>query len=212
VDHNTVVRGKPAGEFNEKLGQLLRSDPQVAMVSKVADAHTARLLAEAGEETRAYVPLEQPDTLSALRQWIELVGDPPIAAEHLGAVVSQRLMRRLCPTCRVPYSPDPAALQKLNLPAERVGELFRSSGKVMAKDKEILCPECHGLGYRGRVAIFEVMFIDAAAAKYIAADELDSLRLHLRKQKMLYLQEAALAKVVDGVTDIKEVTRVMSGK
>jgi type II secretory ATPase GspE/PulE/Tfp pilus assembly ATPase PilB-like protein len=56
------------------------------------------------------------------------------------------------------------------------------------------------------------MVIDEAAAKYIAANEFDTLRLHLRKRKMLYLQEAALTKVVEGVTDIKEVTRVMSGK
>ncbi|MEO0515634.1 MAG: hypothetical protein AAF086_10150 [Planctomycetota bacterium] len=56
------------------------------------------------------------------------------------------------------------------------------------------------------------MLIDDQAARYIAAAELDSLRLHLRKQKMLYLQEAALTKVVEGVTDIKEVTRVMAGK
>ncbi|MEO1237933.1 MAG: hypothetical protein AAFX76_14205, partial [Planctomycetota bacterium] len=95
---------------------------------------------------------------------------------------------------------------------DRVGELYRSSGKVLAKDKEILCPDCHGLGYRGRVAVFELMLIDDQAARYIAADEIDSLRLHLRKQKMLYLQESALTKVVDGITDIKEVTRVMSGK
>lgn len=212
VDHNLIPDGKAAGEFNDKLSGLLRTDPSVAMVSRIADNQTAKLLADSGEEVRVYIPMDEEDTSSALRSWLKQVGDPKLVGKTLGAVLAQRLMRRLCHTCRVPYNPDPAALKKLNLPADRVGELFRSSGKVMAKDKEILCPDCHGLGYRGRIAIFEVMTINDRAAAYLAANELDSLRLHLRKQKMLYLQEAALTKVVEGTTDIKEVTRVMSSK
>lgn len=212
IDHNLIARGKPASEFNERLAGLLRSDPSVVLVSGVADDKTAQLLAESAKEVRCYIPMDKQDTTAALRSWLQMVGDPRLVGENLGAIIAQRLMRRLCHTCRVPYAPDPAALKKLNLPPDRVGELFRSSGKVMAKDKEILCPDCHGLGYRGRIGIFEVMMIDDQAARYIAANELDSLRLHLRKQKMLYLQEAALTKVVEGLTDIKEVTRVMSGK
>lgn len=212
VDHTIVPAGKPANVFNEKLAVLLRSDPSVIMVAKLADDQSAKLLAGSAEDIRCYVPIEQPDTLTALRAWLKQVGDPRQVGETLGAVMAQRLMRRLCHTCRVPYAPDPGALKKLNLPADKVSELFRSSGKVMIKDKEILCPDCKGLGYRGRIAIFELMMIDDQAARYIAANELDSLRLHLRKQKMLYLQEAALTKVVEGVTDIKEVTRVMAGK
>ncbi len=212
VDHTIITRGKPAGEFNETLSNLIRSGPNVVMVSKLADDKTAIILAESADEIRNYVPIDQPDAITALRQWVQLVGDAAQVSKTLGGVMAQRLLRRLCHTCRVAYSPDPAALQKLNLPADRVGELYRNSGKVMAKDKEIICPDCHGLGYRGRIAIFELMIIDEQAAKFIAAGELDSLRLYLRKQKMLYLQESALAKVVDGFTDIKEVTRVMSGK
>lgn len=212
VDHNLIPAGKPASEFNERLSVLIRSDPSVIMVAKLADDQSAKLLADCADDIRAYVPLEQPDTLTALRSWIKQVGDPRLVGDNLGAVIAQRLMRRICHTCRVPYAPDPGALKKLNLPADKVSELFRSSGKVMVKEKEILCPDCHGLGYRGRIAIFEMMLIDEQAARYIAANELDSLRLHLRKQKMLYLQEAALTKVVEGITDIKEVTRVMSGK
>ncbi|MEM9419407.1 MAG: ATPase, T2SS/T4P/T4SS family [Planctomycetota bacterium] len=212
VDHNIIPAGKAVSEFNDKLGVLLRSDPSVIMVSKIADDQSAKMIARSAEDSRCYIPMDQPDTLHALRAWIKQVGDPRLVAENLGAIVAQRLMRRLCHTCRVPYNPDPEALKKLNLPADKVTELYRSSGKVMVKDKEILCPDCHGLGYRGRIAIYELMLIDEQAARYIAANELDSLRLHLRKQKMLYLQEAALTKVVDGTTDIKEVTRVMAGR
>ena len=58
-----------------------------------------------------------------------MVGDAPQVGQTLGAVMAQRLLRRLCHTCRVPYSPDPAALQKLNLPADRVGELYRTPAR-----------------------------------------------------------------------------------
>ncbi|MEM1447397.1 MAG: ATPase, T2SS/T4P/T4SS family, partial [Planctomycetota bacterium] len=107
VDHTVIPAGKATSAFNEKLGVLIRSDPSVLMVSKVADEQSAKLLAGAADTTRCYVPLEQPDTLTALRSWIKQVGNPREVGETLGAVVAQRLMRRLCHTCRVPYTPDP---------------------------------------------------------------------------------------------------------
>ena len=210
VSHNLVPPGAPAGKINETLGRLLRADPTVIMVDRVADPEAARLLATDAPEVRMYLPLQQDNTFAALQLWLKVVGDPEKVSEGLAAVTAQRLVRRLCHTCRVAYTPDPAALKKLNLPATRVGDLYRASGKIMEKDKELLCPDCHGMGYRGRVGVYELMVIDEPARKYIAANQLDTLRLHLRKHKMLYLQESALAKVVDGTTDIKEVTRVMS--
>ena len=182
------------------------------MIDQLYSAEIAKLLAEYAKETRLYVPMNEPDTMSALQTWTKAAGKPKLVAEGLAAVIAQKLVRRLCHTCRVPYTPDPSALQKLNLPGNRIGTLYRASGKVLVKDQEEPCPDCHGLGYRGRVGVFEVMTIDANAAKLIAANELDQLRLYLRKQKMYYLQEAALAKVVAGTTDTKEVTRVMAGK
>ena len=212
VSHNLIEPGLSNAKINEKLGVLLRADPSALMISRLMDPPAAKQLAMSAPEVRVYVPIPQEGTFAALQLWIKVTGDPKLVAEGLGAVMAQRLVRRLCHTCRVSYTPDPSALKKLNLPATKVGDLFRASGKILIKDNEVQCPDCHGLGYRGRVGVFEVMIVDDAARKYIAANQLDTLRLHLRKHKMLYLQESALAKVVDGTTDIKEVTRVMSSK
>jgi type II secretory ATPase GspE/PulE/Tfp pilus assembly ATPase PilB-like protein len=125
-------------------------------------------------------------------------------------VLAQRLVRKLCLSCRAPFTPDPAALKKLNLPADRVGQLYRETGQVMIKDKPQQCPACMGMGFRGRVAVFETMVLDDEARKLIAAGQLDALRAHLRKQRMLWLQEAALARVVEGVTSIGEVQRALA--
>ena len=212
INHTLVEPGTDAAGQTQKLEALLRQDPQVVMVSRLADGSMARLMARSATEIRFYTALPQEDTFAALKLWIRAVGDPKLAAESLAGIVAQRLLRKLCTTCRSPYKPDPAALRKLNLPAERDTTLYKQSGQVLVKDKPQPCPQCLGLAYRGRVAVFEVMVLDTQARQLIAKQDLDQLRVHLRKNKMLYLQEAALARVVDGTTSIAEITRVLSGK
>lgn len=210
--HHTVMPGStPPEKYNEKLLAVFRADPQVLYLTRFADSKSPAHIARGAEECRVYMPLEADDTFGALRTWVKAVGDRKLAAKSITAVISQRLVRRLCHTCRTPFVPDPAALKKFNLPSD-VKQLFHASGKVMVKDKPQPCPDCMGLGYRGRTAVFEVMILDDKARKYVASGEDDKLRAHLRRQRMLWLQEAALAKVVEGVTDIKEVTRAMSSK
>src|SRR5690606_11908361 len=133
------------------------------------------------EDVRFYIGMTQGDTVTALRTWKKIVGEPHTATEHLGAVLAQRLVRRLCQTCRIAFTPDAEALRKLNLPVDKVSQLYKSSGKVQVrKDREEPCPTCFGIGYRGRVAIFEVMVLDPAARKLAAESNYDQLRAHLR--------------------------------
>jgi general secretion pathway protein E len=211
VHHTLMPESTPPEKFNEKLLGVLRADPQVLYLTRFADAKTPAHLAQGAEECRVYLPLEADDTFGALRAWVKAVGDRKLGARSVTAVISQRLLRRLCHTCRTPFVPDPAALKKFNLPG-KVEKLYHASGKVMVKDKAQPCPDCMGLGYRGRTGVFEVMILDDKARKYVATGEYDKLRAHLRRLRMLWLQEAALAKVVEGVTDIKEVTRAMSSR
>jgi len=196
-------------EMQQFIASRLRSDPDVVLLDHLKDQTTAQLIAKSSEDMRFFLQFERSDTMSALAQWIKLVGDRRLAASSLGAIVTQRLVRRLCKTCRVPFTPDPAALKKLGIPANKVDKLYRASGKVEIKGKPEICPDCKGLAYRGRIGVYEVMALDHQARTYIGAGELDRLKSHLRKNKMMYLQEAALARVVEGVTDIKEITRVL---
>jgi len=212
VSHNIHTEGASNEQLLSQFAALLRADPEVMMVSNLMNSDMAEIIAKTAEDTRFYLPIPAKNTLSALKMWIKVVGDTRLAAGSLGAIVSQRLVRRLCHTCRAPYQPDAAALKKLNVPANQVNQLYKGSGKVVVKDREMPCPDCHGLKYRGRVAVFEIMTIDKQAEGYIASGEGERLRAHLRKNRMVYLQEAALAKVVEGISDIKEVTRVMGEK
>ena len=211
VHHTLMPASTPPEKFNEKLLAVFRADPQVLYLTRFADSKTPAHIAQGVEECRVYMPLEGEDTFATLRTWVKAVGDRKLASKSIRALIAQRLVRRLCHTCRTPFVPDPAALKKFNLPG-KVDQLYHASGQVMVKDKAQPCPDCMGLGYRGRTAVFEVMILDDKARHYVATGEDDKLRAHLRRQKMIWLQEAALKKVVDGVTDIKEITRAMSSK
>lgn len=199
-------------ELEEKIAAELRGDPDVVMLDFEPIPKTAELIAKSSEDIRFYLDFDQSSTFAALERWIKLVGDRKTAGGALAAVLAQRLFRQLCPTCRVAFKPDPDRLKKLGLPTDKVNRLYRASGKVEVKGKPQPCPECKGLGYRGRTAVFEVMALDHQARTYIAAGEMDRLKGHLRKRKLMYMQEAALARVVEGATDIKEVTRVLEGE
>lgn len=210
VNHNPFPANAANEQILEKFSSLLRADPNVMLLSRLINTEMAKLVIGSAEDTRFYIPLPAKDTAAGLRLWIKVIGDRKNAADALAAIVSQRLMRKLCSVCKSAYNPNEAATKKLNLPRDQFDHLYKASGKVVIKDEEITCPTCHGLGYRGRLAVFEVMYIDNEARSLIASGESDRLRAHFRKQKMLSLQEAALAKVVDGTCDIKEVTRIMS--
>ncbi len=197
--------------WSKSLNSLLLRDPAVVMVGQIADTETAKLAAKAAtDHKRIYVGIRADDTFAALKAWAKTVGDLELVGQGTRAVICQRLVRKLCTVCRQAYQPDAAALKKLNLPADRIKELYKSSGRIPApKDQTQPCPTCNGLGFHGRTAAFEVMVLDEQARQLLGKGNLNGLRSHVRKNKMLWLQEAALAKVVNGQTSISEVMRAL---
>jgi type II secretory ATPase GspE/PulE/Tfp pilus assembly ATPase PilB-like protein len=194
----------------KRVGNLRRRGADVMMLGRLPGAGVARAIAESEEDPVAYVGLNASDTFQALKQWANVVGDLQHAAEPIVAVVAQRLVRLLCPTCRTPYKPDPDALRKMNLSAEKVTRLYKHSGRITMREKEQTCPHCLGIGYKGRIGVYEVMGLDDTARQLCGEGKLEQLRGHLRKNQMMYLQEAALTRVVSGETSISEMTRVFS--
>ncbi len=210
VTHETIETGSDADAIERRLAAIFRGDPAVVMVNRLIDASHARLIAQAVKEMRVYLGLNQDDTFSAVRLWLKAVGDMEMGAQALGAVVAQRLVRKLCPTCRIAYKPNPEVLKKLNLPADRVPQLYKHSGQVVVgRDRKQECPTCHGLGFRGRIGVFEVLVLDDEARQILSTGQLDQFRAHARRRKMIYLQETALLKVVEGLTSISEITRAL---
>jgi len=210
VSHVKLAPQADGKAKSEKLGALIRRDPNVVMLSQVSDAYTPKVIASDAEHIRFYFGLRLEEGMQAIRGWARAVGDPQQASDALAAVISERLVRKLCVTCRVPYQPDPSQLRKLNLSPEKVGQLYKHSGKVKIKDREEKCPTCGGVGYRGRTGVFEVLVLDDKARELLAGGQFEPLKAHFRKQRMPRLDEAALSKVVSGETSISEVTRAMN--
>ncbi|MCC6580417.1 MAG: Flp pilus assembly complex ATPase component TadA [Phycisphaeraceae bacterium] len=211
VTHTVIKTGADTPSVSQQFKSLLLREPRVVLLSLLSDPDTAKLIPAYAEEMRFYVGLRQTDAFTALRAWIGAIGDTEQAVKGLGVIIAQRLLRKLCTTCRVPYQPDPEILRKLNLSADKVQQLYKHSGQVLVKEQLEPCPDCLGLGYRGRTGVFEVMVLDDEARNLIKAKQLEQARSYLRKQRMLYLQETALTKVVEGVTSISEITRVLAG-
>ncbi|MBI1372917.1 MAG: hypothetical protein GC159_09170 [Phycisphaera sp.] len=198
-------------EVARSLHSLMLREPQVVMVNQVADELTAHTIAKAGVEGyRIYAGVTAEDTFAALQGWMQAVGDAQQVSAGLAAITAQKLVRKLCKFCRQEYAPDANVIRKLNLPSDRPIRLYKAGGQVIMKgNKPEPCPSCAGTGYDGRTAAYEVMIIDDRGRELIAAADIEQLRGHLRRQKTLWLQEAILGKVVNGVTSINEVLRVM---
>lgn len=199
-------------EYHTMLRSILRRDPDVVGVAEVPDEATAKEASLADHErTRTYLSFVADDPLRAVQLYTRMVGKEKLAAESLHGVVTQRLLRRLCPTCRVAFQPTPEMLKKLGLPAE-TKQLFRKGGTILEKDKEVTCPTCGGAGYLGQIGAFAVHPIGRDERKHIVDADMKALKGVLREKRQMSIQQAALNHVLHGDTTVDEVVRVTQGK
>lgn len=207
TQHAYAAQDKLAGRLNA----ALRRDPNVLMVDTCENAAAAAVIVEAAAEKMFLLGVRGNDSFSALARWVKVVGDAGAAVRPLHAVLFQALIRKLCPTCKQAYQPDPKLLAKVNLPAEKIESFYRPPTEPLVDEKgnPYTCPTCQGSGYFGRTGVFELLEVTDAVRERIAAGApLSQIRAAARKNKMLYLQEQALRKVMAGETSIQEVVRV----
>jgi len=204
---------------NKQLVTALRHEPHVIMIDQCADGNVAKTILEGAAERLFLLGLPASDSFTAMAKWIKLCGDPTAALAPLKLVLAQVLIRKLCEECREAYRPDPNLLAKANISADEVKALYRPPTKPREDDKgkplvdengePLPCPSCNGTGYFGRTAIFELLEVtDDLKELVLSGASLSAIKAACRKNKMLYLQEQALKKVIAGVTSIQEVIRV----
>lgn len=213
VRHNVFNPMADGAEYSTTVRSILRRDPDVVAIAELPDPATAVEVTRADHErTRTYVGLRADNSLVAIQTFMKAAGDSEAAANALHGVIAQKLLRKLCLNCRVEYPPSPELLRKLGVPAEKVSKLFKKGGQVLIKNKPEVCPVCQGVGYFGQEGVFEVFRLDADERKLIASNDLAGLRAALRKKRLPSIQDAALAKAVQGVTSVEEVVRVTGGQ
>jgi type II secretory ATPase GspE/PulE/Tfp pilus assembly ATPase PilB-like protein len=195
------------GETPESvLPGLMRKEPDVIVIPEIPNAETGGIMCEAAKEEhliltsiRAKEAVE-----SLLRVLLLKIPAKEFAPVAIG-VLNQRLVRKLCETCREAYEPPPALLQKMGIPAGRVDQLYRHP-----EEPEEVCPDCHGIGYRGRTAIYELLLVDDSIRDaLIKQPKLEVLRELARRAGHRTLQTEGLVTVVKGVTSLPELMRVL---
>ena len=190
--------------FASALRSILRSDPDIVLIGEIRDHETAQIAIEASLTGHLVLTtLHTNDAPSAVTRLTEMGIEPFLVGSALDCVLAQRLARRLCSSCKEEYKPTPETLLAAHFPWDPAGpvpKLFRPKG----------CAKCAGTGYRGRVALHEVMqvteTIERMAVERATTAEITSAA---RADGMQSLRLDGMAKVLGGVTSLDEVLRVV---
>ena len=183
------------------LRTILRQDPDKILVGEIRDEETASVAVEASLTGHTvFSTIHTNDAPSTITRLVDMGIQPFLISATLEAVVAQRLVRRICPSCREAYQPDEDLLRELGPD----GAQFEGATLYYGKG----CDECHHTGYRGRMGIFEVLRVDAGIKRSIlSGGSSNELRDAARASGMRSLRESGLNAVLEGVTTIEEVLR-----
>ncbi len=188
--------------FAAALKAFLRQDPDIIMVGEIRDMETAEIAIKAAMTGHLVLStLHTNDSPATIGRLVDIGIPPYMLASSVTMVLSQRLGRRLCVKCKTPVeSYDEKELISMGVSEEKVSEFTGY--------KAVGCKVCNGGGYKGRVGFFELMEVTEEVSKAISASvPEDQLRKVAIQEGMIPLRNAALDKVLEGVTSIEEILR-----
>jgi general secretion pathway protein E len=206
--NQVAVQPKIGFGFAEALRHVLRQDPDVIMVGEVRDRETAEIaLQSALTGHMVLATLHTNDSASAITRLLELEVDPFVLASTLVGVVAQRLVRTVCPTCRVETFLTADQMTLLGLDVHELRAQGQSPDLMVAFGEG--CVQCRSTGLLGRTGVFEVLDIDDKIRKLVVAKASSKEILkQARHDGLMTLREAAIKKLAKGVTSFEEVLRV----
>ena len=187
--------------FARALRTFLRHDPDIVMVGEIRDLETAQIAIQASLTGHLVLStLHTNDAPGAVTRLMDMGIEPFLLASTVEAVLAQRLVRRVCPSCRTPFAPEGALLRQLGVdPAALQGRPFHSGRG---------CAACHHTGYRGRFGIFEYLCMtDALRELVVPRASLVQLRQKGRAEGMTSLRDAGLQAILAGETTAEEVLK-----
>ncbi|MEI7656779.1 MAG: ATPase, T2SS/T4P/T4SS family [Phycisphaerae bacterium] len=187
--------------FGKALRSFLRQDPDVILVGEIRDLETASIAVQASLTGHLVLStLHTNDAPSSVIRLVDLGLEPFLLTATIEGIVAQRLVRTVCKKCKEPYVPKEEELMELNMTPDMVRgkNFFRGRG----------CENCNNSGYRGRMALFEIMTMDDEMRDLIMKQANTAvLRAHARKRGMRSLRECGMLGIYEGQTTIDEVVR-----
>jgi type IV pilus assembly protein PilB len=196
-------------QVNEEIGvtyatclrSILRQDPDVILVGEIRDLETSQIAVEASLTGHlVFSTLHTNDAPLAITRLLDLGVEAFLVCATVEAILAQRLVRRICTQCRVPYEPTQELLMELELRPEQVAGNRFYYGRG--------CAACNGTGHKGRMAIFEILLLSEPLRQMIIdGASSDAIRAQARREGMRSLREAGLLAIFDGQTTVEEVLR-----
>ena len=189
--------------FASGLRSILRQDPDVIMVGEIRDLETAEIAIQAALTGHlVFSTLHTNDSFGAMTRLLDMGIEPFLVSSSVIAVMAQRLVRRVCPSCREPYQPTREELEELGITPQRM------LGKTIYKPGEG-CAQCKRTGYRGRTGIHELLVVDDEVRTLVMKSaDAATIRRAATARGMNTLREDGADKVVEGLTTIEEILRV----
>ncbi|TSD02028.1 MAG: Uncharacterized protein Athens071425_182 [Parcubacteria group bacterium Athens0714_25] len=198
--------------FSKGLRAIVRQDPDVILVGEIRDKETAEVAIDAALTGHLVIStLHTNNAPASIPRLVEMGARESLIASSLNISIAQRLVRKLCPDCKKKYQPAQETIEslkkivsaispkaKINLP-EKIDYLYQPAG----------CPNCHNIGYRGRIGIFEVMETSKEIKQLIhnLSSEEDILKAAL-EDGMTTMQQDGIIKAIEGITSMEEIWRV----
>jgi type II secretory ATPase GspE/PulE/Tfp pilus assembly ATPase PilB-like protein len=190
---------------------LVRLYPNVYVCRDLVDADSAALLMnEVNDDRLVITSVPAREAAEALLRLLQMKLPQRQFASVATAVLYQRLIRKLCPDCKVGYTPPAEVLKKLGIPPGKVQQLYRPPKPEEIEEQKQACQTCQGIGYVGRTGIFELLVVTDQMREILAKQpSLELLRKAARADGQRSLQEEGILLVAKGVTSLQELQRVL---
>jgi len=188
--------------FARMLKHVLRQDPDIVMVGEIREKETAEIAVQAALTGHLVLStLHTNDSVGAVTRMIDMGVEPYLLSSALIGVVAQRLVRAICPACKTTFLAAPEVISRYGWEQRGTFRLAKGRG----------CPECYDSGYKGRMGVHEIVETDGPLQKLIISNpSRDQLSSYLQEHGSRLLFDDGLDRVVDGLTTIEEVSRVVN--
>lgn len=207
VEYN--IDGANQVQINEKTGMtfagglraILRQDPDIIAVGEIRDGETAQIAMRAAITGHLVLStIHTNDALSTIDRLKDIGVEPYLISGAVNGIISQRLVRRICPDCRQEYDPNPEEWMDVGMNDSPVRRVYRGAG----------CSRCFGTGYRGRIAVFEILTLShalrLAVNRNASREELEEIIR--REGRFVSLAENVQRLVLEGTTTVEEARRI----
>ena len=207
----TQVEPEKGYDFSNGLRSIVRQDPDVILVGEIRDSETAETAMHAALTGHlVFSTLHTNDAAGTIPRLIDIGTKPQVIAPAINLIMAQRLVRKLCPECKEKTKATAEESEKI----KKVLETYKSNRTNWSDKIEIYqakgCEKCNFSGYMGRIGVFEAFAVDEEIEKLILkSPSISEIRDLLRKKGLVTMLQDSYLKILEGITDFKEVERVL---